>query len=364
MLGADERERIVGQWNATADASFPLDQPVQRLIEAQVSRTPDAPALQLGEEVLSYAQLNARANQLARHLVHLGVGPDCLVGIALERSVEMVVGLLAVLKAGGAYVPLDPEYPTDRLAYMIEDSGVQLLLTSAGLLERLPVPAGVNCLSLDTLALGHLAEDDLGVAVQGENLAYVIYTSGSTGRPKGAANRHRALTNRLCWMQQAYGLDASDAVLQKTPFSFDVSVWEFFWPLMTGARLVLARPGEHRDPARLVRLINDHGITTLHFVPSMLQAFMLDPRPAAARGSSASSAAARRWRWTPSSRCSPSLARPACTTCTARPRPPSTLPTGPAASSTSTACRSVSRSPTCHPHPRRRPQPGGGRRGR
>ncbi|MEN8642399.1 amino acid adenylation domain-containing protein, partial [Pseudomonas sichuanensis] len=284
MLGADERERIVGQWNATADASFPLDQPVQRLIEAQVSRTPDAPALQLGEEVLSYTQLNARANQLARHLVHLGVGPDCLVGIALERSVEMVVGLLAVLKAGGAYVPLDPEYPTDRLAYMIEDSGVQLLLTSAALLERLPVPVGVNCLSLDTLALGHLAEDDLGVAVQGENLAYMIYTSGSTGRPKGAANRHRALTNRLCWMQQAYGLDASDAVLQKTPFSFDVSVWEFFWPLMTGARLVLARPGEHRDPARLVRLINDHGITTLHFVPSMLQAFMLDPQAGSCQG--------------------------------------------------------------------------------
>ncbi|MDH0732573.1 non-ribosomal peptide synthase/polyketide synthase [Pseudomonas sichuanensis] len=284
MLGADERERIVGQWNATADSSFPLDQPVQRLIEAQVALTPDAPALQLGDQVLSYAQLNARANQLARHLVHLGVGPDCLVGIALERSVEMVVGLLAVLKAGGAYVPLDPEYPTERLAYMIEDSGVQLLLTSAALLERLPVPAGVNCLSLDTLALGHLAEDDLGVVVQGENLAYMIYTSGSTGRPKGAANRHRALTNRLCWMQQAYGLDASDAVLQKTPFSFDVSVWEFFWPLMTGARLVLARPGEHRDPARLVRLINEHGITTLHFVPSMLQAFMLDPQAGSCQG--------------------------------------------------------------------------------
>ncbi|MGB9092329.1 MAG: amino acid adenylation domain-containing protein [Pseudomonas farsensis] len=284
MLDAEEQVRIVRQWNATGEAGYPLGQPVQRLIEAQVARAPEAPALQLGEVVLSYAQLNARANQLAHHLVGLGVGPDCLVGIALERSLEMVVGLLAVLKAGGAYVPLDPQYPEERLAYMIEDSGVQLLLSSSALREQLPLPAGVTCLSLDTLALGDLPQADLQVEVHGENLAYMIYTSGSTGRPKGAANRHRALTNRLCWMQQAYSLDASDAVLQKTPFSFDVSVWEFFWPLMTGARLVLARPGEHRDPARLVRLINDHGITTLHFVPSMLQAFMLDPQAASCQG--------------------------------------------------------------------------------
>ncbi|MEH6422606.1 amino acid adenylation domain-containing protein, partial [Pseudomonas sp. CGJS7] len=252
---------------------YPLEQSIQQLIEAQVQRTPDAPALAFGETRLSYAQLNARANRLAHRLIALGVGADVLVGIAVERSVEMVVGLLAILKAGGAYVPLDPEYPEERLRYMIEDSGVQLLLTQSHL--QLPLAEGVQTLALD-LEPGADDARNPNVAVAPENLAYVIYTSGSTGRPKGAGNRHSALVNRLCWMQHAYRLDARDSVLQKTPFSFDVSVWEFFWPLMTGARLVVAAPGDHRDPARLVELITGENITTLHFVPSMLQAFLQD----------------------------------------------------------------------------------------
>ncbi|MDD0994243.1 AMP-binding protein, partial [Pseudomonas sp. TNT2022 ID681] len=202
-------------------------------------------------------------------------GPDVIVGIAAERSLEMVIGLLGVLKAGGAYVPLDPEYPQDRLAYMFEDSGIHLLLTQSHLRDALPIPAGLNTLLLDQPLDGYATENP-NIAVTGENLAYVIYTSGSTGKPKGAGNRHSALTNRLCWMQQAYGLDASDTILQKTPFSFDVSVWEFFWPLMTGARLAMAAPGDHRDPAKLVALIEQHQVTTLHFVPSMLQVFLLD----------------------------------------------------------------------------------------
>ncbi|MDO7912927.1 amino acid adenylation domain-containing protein, partial [Pseudomonas sp. 22-AL-CL-001] len=214
-----------------------------------------------------------RANRLAHRLIELGVGPDVLVGIAAERSVEMVVGLLAILKAGGAYVPLDPEYPQDRLRYMLEDSGVNLLLTQSH--QDLPVGEGVQTLALDVES-GSECSHDPHVAVHPENLAYVIYTSGSTGRPKGAGNRHSALVNRLCWMQEAYGLTAADTVLQKTPFSFDVSVWEFFWPLMTGARLVVAAPGDHRDPARLIELINAEQVSTLHFVPSMLQAFMQD----------------------------------------------------------------------------------------
>ncbi|WBM34629.1 non-ribosomal peptide synthase/polyketide synthase [Pseudomonas sp. NY11382] len=272
LLAAAERERTLVTWNATAE-QYPLQQSIQQLIEAQVQRTPDAPALAFGEVRLSYAQLNARANRLAHRLIALGVGADVLVGIAVERSVEMVVGLLAILKAGGAYVPLDPDYPEDRLRYMLEDSGVQLLLTQSHL--QLPLAEGVQTLALD---LEPGAEDvrNPNVAVAPENLAYVIYTSGSTGRPKGAGNRHSALVNRLCWMQQAYRLDARDSVLQKTPFSFDVSVWEFFWPLMTGARLVVAAPGDHRDPARLVELITGENITTLHFVPSMLQAFLQD----------------------------------------------------------------------------------------
>ncbi|MDP9901729.1 non-ribosomal peptide synthetase [Variovorax ginsengisoli] len=270
LLGEAERAQLAA-WGTNpqghADAT-----PVHRLIEQQVSRHPDAEALVFGEQALSYGELNARANRLAHHLIALGVKPETKVGIAVERSIEMVVGLLAILKAGGAYVPLDPEYPADRLAYMVADSGTALLLTQSHL--SVPGLDGLQVLSLDTLALDAQPAHDPQIALHGENLAYVIYTSGSTGRPKGAANRHRALHNRLAWMQAAYGLDSGDTVLQKTPFSFDVSVWEFFWPLMTGARLVLAQPGDHRDPSRLVALIREHRVSTLHFVPSMLLAFL------------------------------------------------------------------------------------------
>ena len=205
-----------------------------------------------------------------------GVGPEVLVGIACDRSFEMVVGLLAILKAGGAYVPLDPEYPLDRLSYMIEDSGISLLLTQEHLLAQLPTPDNVRTLCLHAEAdwLSDLPGTDLPNLAVAENLAYVIYTSGSTGKPKGAGNRHVALHNRLEWMQEAYNLLPTDRVLQKTPFSFDVSVWEFFWPLMKGATLVIAAPGEHRDPQRLAALIVEQAITTLHFVPSMLSAFI------------------------------------------------------------------------------------------
>ncbi|SCX53462.1 non-ribosomal peptide synthase domain TIGR01720/amino acid adenylation domain-containing protein [Pseudomonas sp. NFACC32-1] len=281
LLGADERRRMLVDWNATA-VRYPLHRTVQGLIEEQVRNHPDAPALIFGEQRLSYGELNARANRLAHRLVDHGVGPDVLVGIAVERSVEMVLGLLAILKAGGAYVPLDPEYPRERLAYMFEDSGIDLLLTQGHLLDLLPIPGGMYSLLLDAPDDGLYADRDSDpqVDVHGENLAYVIYTSGSTGKPKGAGNRHSALVNRLCWMQQAYGLDSTDSVLQKTPFSFDVSVWEFFWPLMTGSTLVVAAPGAHRDPTQLIGLITAHRITTLHFVPSMLQAFVQDPHVA------------------------------------------------------------------------------------
>ncbi|WP_313062208.1 non-ribosomal peptide synthetase, partial [Pseudomonas rhodesiae] len=277
MLDADELQRVTHTWNQTAQ-TYPTERGIHHLIEDQVRATPDAPALQFGDTTLSYAQLDTRANRLAHALIEQGVGPDRLVGICAERSVEMVIGLLAILKAGGAYVPLDPEYPRERLAYMLEDSGVQLLLTQQSLLPSLPT-AGIRAIALDQPDdwLEGYSSASPEVTVHALNLAYVIYTSGSTGKPKGAGNSHRALVNRLCWMQQAYGLGVRDAVLQKTPFSFDVSVWEFFWPLMTGARLVVAAPGEHREPARLVESIGRHAITTVHFVPSMLQAFIHEP---------------------------------------------------------------------------------------
>ncbi|MCR4541375.1 amino acid adenylation domain-containing protein, partial [Pseudomonas sp. 18.1.10] len=275
LLAPSELQTSVHHWNATA-RDYSLAHCVHHRIEAQVALTPDAPALAFGQQQLSYAELNRCANRLAHRLMEAGVGPDVLVGLAVERSIEMVVGLLAVLKAGGAYVPLDPEYPRERLAYMLQDSGVKLLLTQAHLLEHLPIPQGLDSLVLGESWFEGYGEQNPGIVLDGENLAYVIYTSGSTGQPKGAGNRHAALTNRLCWMQEAYALDAGDTVLQKTPFSFDVSVWEFFWPLMTGARLVVAAPGDHRDPAKLVSLINREQVTTLHFVPSMLQAFLQD----------------------------------------------------------------------------------------
>ncbi|WP_286547721.1 non-ribosomal peptide synthetase [Variovorax sp. J22G73] len=253
---------------------FGDSEPVHRLIERQARARPDSVALVFGDETLSYGELNARVNRVAHRLIALGVGPEVLVGIATERSIEMVVGILAIVKAGGAYVPLDPEYPADRLAYMVQDSGITMLLTQSHLRALVPVAGLSQVLDLDTLDTSAESILDPQVDLHGDNLAYVIYTSGSTGRPKGAANRHRSLFNRLAWMQEAYRLGEADTVLQKTPFSFDVSVWEFFWPLMQGARLMVANPGDHRDPARLVELIRHHEVNTLHFVPSMLQAFL------------------------------------------------------------------------------------------
>ncbi|CZT29750.1 amino acid adenylation domain-containing protein [Pseudomonas cerasi] len=279
LLSDREQQHVLREWNATA-ADFPSEACMHSLIEAQVRATPDAPALVFATEQLSYVQLNARANQLAHRLRESGVGPDVLVGICVERSLELVIGLLAIIKAGGAYVPLDPDYPEDRLAYMMQDSGIGLLLTQAALLERLPVPRQVQSLCLDQdgdWLEGYSTANPVNLS-HPLNLAYVIYTSGSTGKPKGAGNSHRALVNRLHWMQKAYALDGSDTALQKTPFSFDVSVWEFFWPLMTGARLAMALPGDHRDPERLVQTIREYQVTTLHFVPSMLQAFMAHPQ--------------------------------------------------------------------------------------
>ncbi|WP_207849586.1 MULTISPECIES: non-ribosomal peptide synthetase [unclassified Pseudomonas] len=275
LLDADERVGILDELNDTAQV-YPGEVCVQRHFETRAAQQPDATALVFEGQRLSYAELNRRANRLAHHLRAQGVGAEVIVGIACERSFEMVVGLLAILKAGGAYVPLDPEYPRDRLSYMIEDSGIALLLTQEPLRAQLPTPDSLRtlCLQADADWLSELPDTDLPNLALAENLAYVIYTSGSTGKPKGAGNRHVALHNRLEWMQQAYNLQPGDRVLQKTPFSFDVSAWEFFWPLMKGATLVIAAPGEHRDPQRLAALIVEQSITTLHFVPSMLSAFI------------------------------------------------------------------------------------------
>ncbi|WP_437305959.1 amino acid adenylation domain-containing protein [Sorangium sp. So ce388] len=283
MMDAAEREQLLTGWNATGRA-YPDERRVHELFEAQAERTPDAVAVIFDDKRLSYRELNQRANQVAHALRRRGVAPDGLVAIAAERSVEMVVGLLGILKAGGAYVPIDPEYPADRIAFMLEDAAAPVLLSQWPVASRLPAHhAEVLCLDADRALIDSEPTGNLAVPVAPDHLAYTIYTSGSTGRPKGAGNSHRGLLNRLQWMQERYALTPEDRVLQKTPFSFDVSVWELFWPLITGAGLVVARPGDHRDGERLVDLISRHSVTTLHFVPPMLQAFLETPGAASCR---------------------------------------------------------------------------------
>ncbi|MBV9788338.1 MAG: amino acid adenylation domain-containing protein [Chloroflexi bacterium] len=285
FLTDDERQRLIHDWNNTA-VDYAQDVCLHQLVAEQVARTPEAIAVTFEGQSLSYAELDARANQLAHQLQALGVGPEVRVGICMERSLELVVGLLGILKAGGAYVPLDPGYPPDRLQFMLADSQTPVLLTQQAIAQVMAErfgPADQNStfqvltLDRDWSTIAGQPTTAPTTAVEAGNLAYMIYTSGSTGQPKGALNEHRGIVNRLLWMQDTYGLNATDRVLQKTPFSFDVSVWEFFWPLLTGATLVVAKPGGHQDPAYLVDLIARERITTLHFVPSMLRIFLDEP---------------------------------------------------------------------------------------
>ena len=268
----------VARWG-DGGPTMPGVQPVHQQITAQARATPAAIALVMAgeggeEQSLRYDALEARANQLAHALLAGGLQPEQRVGVAMPRSLELVIALLAVLKAGAAFVPLDPTLPAERLAYMATDSGVALVLTLPG--QSLPALAAFPQRAVSATLAATGPTHDPALPVHAAQLAYVLYTSGSTGRPKGAANVHGALHNRLAWMQQAYPLAAGETVLQKTPIGFDVSVWEFFWPLTVGARLALAAPEAHREPARLAEAIRRHAVKTLHFVPSMLQAFLAD----------------------------------------------------------------------------------------
>ncbi|WP_447040836.1 amino acid adenylation domain-containing protein [Streptomyces sp. DSM 118878] len=270
VLSGEESRRVVVEWNATG-AVVPSVSLADLFVE-QVGRTPDAVALVFEGVSLSYAELDARACGVAELLVARGVGVGDRVGVMVPRSVELVVALLAVHKVGGAYVPVDVDYPVERVRYVVGDAAPALLLTVSGVSVDVP---GVPVVCVEGVGAGS-AGGFVPRALPG-GAAYVMYTSGSTGRPKGVVVPHQGIVNRLLWMQHAYGLTPDDRVLQKTPAGFDVSVWEFFWPLITGATLVVARPEGHRDPAYLADVIRREEITTLHFVPSMLRVHLTEP---------------------------------------------------------------------------------------
>ncbi|MEU0992270.1 amino acid adenylation domain-containing protein, partial [Streptomyces sp. NPDC005953] len=291
ILDPVERNQVVRAWNDTA-RPVPAST-VPEAFEAQAARTPDAPAVTFDGSTLTYAQLNRRANRLARHLVAQGAGPEDTIAVMLPRSTELIVALLAILKAGAAYLPVDPGLPVERIGFLHEDARPLLTLTTTSS----PAPGGVRQIAVDdpTLVLqdttpatgtgtgmGFMDASDLTDADRVRPLtpahpAYVLYTSGSTGRPKGVVVGHTAIVNRLLWMAHAYRVNTDDRILQKTPLGFDVSVWELFLPLITGSELVVAEPGGHRDPVYLARLIRESRITMVHFVPSMLQAFLQEP---------------------------------------------------------------------------------------
>jgi amino acid adenylation domain-containing protein/non-ribosomal peptide synthase protein (TIGR01720 family) len=297
VMSAAERGTVLGAWNDTAtDTPY---RPVHASFAARAAAAPQAVAVVSGDQSLTYAQLDARANALAAVLRGRGVGPDARVAVCLERSAELVVALLAVLKAGGAYVPLDPGYPAERLAFMLDDADVALLVTETRFLGLLGDYAGATvCLDrAGDVPQDAVADVNADVAAEGgeavsadvhpAHLAYVIYTSGSTGRPKGVAVPHGALASQVAWMQRAYPLAADDRVLQKTPVSFDASVWEFWAPLLAGATLVVAGADAHRDPAELARAVEGGQVTVLQLVPSLLRAVLdtgaLDGAPALRR---------------------------------------------------------------------------------
>ncbi|WP_033189891.1 non-ribosomal peptide synthetase [Rhodococcoides fascians] len=267
VLGSDSLQTGVGE-HVTLATRF----------RDRADRTPDAVALEFDGRTLTYGEFSSHVDRLARRLVELGVGPDVRVGLSISRSVDLVVAMYAIVEAGGAYVPIDPGHPAERIAYVVGIAEPLLVLTSSG--EHVALPDGIPVLSVDTEPLDDYSSDPLTDAerpfgpARPSNTAYVIFTSGSTGRPKGVAVSHEAIVANLDWRQAAYPLSDADVVLQKTPFTFDVSVWEFFWPLQAGARLVIAAPDGHRDPAYIADTMRAHGVTTTHFVPSMLTVFL------------------------------------------------------------------------------------------
>ncbi len=274
ILTPVEKEKILDSFNDT-QKDYPLDKCVYQIIQEQASRTPEQTAVTFEDRSLTYKALNDKTNQLARYLRKLGVGKETMVALILDRSLEMEIALLGVMKSGGAYVPMGTDYPEKRISYILEDTRAPVVLVHERFAHRI-TKEDVKVICLDT-KWDDIAKEEisnLNPESGPEDLAYVLYTSGSTGEPKGVACIHKGLCNRLVWMQEAYQLKNDDCVLQKTPYTFDVSGWEFFWPFMYGARLHFLKPEGHKDPLHIMEVIAEQNITTLHFVPSMLGGFL------------------------------------------------------------------------------------------
>ncbi|NIM17870.1 MAG: amino acid adenylation domain-containing protein, partial [Candidatus Aminicenantes bacterium] len=281
IISETEKNEVLYEFNNT-DAGYPVDKIAQQLFEKQAARVPLNTAVTemtpgaggLSNRSLNYRELNEKSNRLARVLRQKGVMPGIIVGIMVERSIEMVAGIMAILKAGGAYLPIAPEYPLERITYMLAESGAKWLLTHRGFEEKFPGETGCEIITLDQPGIFKGDGFDLEWLNSPGDPVYVIYTSGSTGKPKGTMIEHRSLVNRLNWMQKAYPLEEKDVILQKTPFIFDVSVWELFWWSFLGASLCMLGQGEEKSPASIIEAVEANKVTVMHFVPSMLNAFL------------------------------------------------------------------------------------------
>lgn len=271
MMDDEDKFTILHTFNNT-DAQYMNDKTLHELFEEQVRKTPDKTAVIYGNDKLSYAELAARVNRLAVILRSKGVSRDSIVGIMLDRSLEMIIGIIAILKAGGAYLPIDPRYPADRIEFIMDDSNASLLLVKNN--QHGSLVSNIELVNLDDMSLYKAETGEIESINSSCDLAYIIYTSGSTGKPKGVMIEHHSVINRLSWMQKKYSLDGGDIILQKTPFTFDVSVWELFWWSFGGAGVCMLEQGWEKDPAKIVETIEEERITTMHFVPSMLGAFL------------------------------------------------------------------------------------------
>ncbi|WP_036529812.1 AMP-binding protein, partial [Nocardia sp. CNY236] len=279
VLAAAEWTELVSQRNAT-DQPVDVSATLVSLLEAAVSAEPAAVALvadgDTGRQELTYAQLDARVNRLARYLIGRGIGPEDRVVLAMRRSVDLVVAMYAVTKTGAAYVPIDPEQPAERTSYIVTTAAPVCVLTTANddFSTTMADIVRVDTLDLTEYTDAPVTDADRHAPLRCHNTAYVIFTSGSTGQPKGVAVTHAAIANQLVWKRAEFGMDTADAVLLKTAATFDLSVWEFWSALACGGRLVIAKPDGHRDPEYLSTLIAQEWVTTMHVVPSMLEALL------------------------------------------------------------------------------------------